>query len=433
MRFRSPRDAFEAGIFMVHQHFTLVQPLTVAENVVLGWSRRKHLWFAPRKVEDEVREIAERFHMRIDAGARIWQLSVGEQQRVEILKALYRGARILILDEPTAVLTPQEAEQLFGTLREMASGGATIVFISHKLPEVLAVSDRVTVLRGGKVVGTVRTADSDARSLARMMVGRDVILTCKDPSARELGDTVVELSNVSAESDLGTPALVDVSLDLRAGEILGLAGVAGNGQRELAEVIAGDRAHTSGRITIAGREQPGTPWEAIDAGLGYVPEERMGVGIAPGLTIADNLILKSYRENGNGFILRARDIQQNAAALIERFDIMARGPKTMARELSGGNIQRLLLARELSGHPKALVAASPTRGLDVGATDSVRRLLVESAENGLGVLLISEDLDEILDLSDRIAVMYRGGIAGMVSREDADVERIGLMMSGVAS
>jgi general nucleoside transport system ATP-binding protein len=433
MRFRSPRDAFEAGIFMVHQHFTLVQPLTVAENVVLGWSRRKRLWFARRKVEDEVAEIADRFHMHVDAGARIWQLSVGEQQRVEILKALYRGARILILDEPTAVLTPQEAEQLFRTLREMASGGATIVFISHKLPEVLAVSDRVTVLRGGKVVGTVRTADSDARSLARMMVGRDVVLTRKVSRGRELGDTVLELSEVNAENDLGVPAVVDFSLELKAGEILGVAGVAGNGQRELAEAIAGDRPHTSGRITISGAEQSGTPWEAIDAGLGYVPEERMGVGIAPGLTIADNLILKSYRENGNGFVLHSRDITQKASDLIKRFDIIARGPKTVARELSGGNIQRLLLARELSGHPRALVAASPTRGLDVAATESVRKLLVESAENGVGVLLISEDLDEILDLSDRIAVMYRGRVAGVVSRDEADVERIGLMMSGVAA
>jgi general nucleoside transport system ATP-binding protein len=433
MRFRSPRDAFEAGIFMVHQHFTLVQPLTVAENVVLGWSRRKRLWFAPNKVEDEVAEIAERFHMHIDPGARIWQLSVGEQQRVEILKALYRGARILILDEPTAVLTPQEADQLAQTLREMANGGATIVFISHKLPEVLAVSDRVTVLRAGKVVGTVQTSDADARSLARMMVGRDVVLTCKDPRARPFGDTVLELSGVSAESDLGTPAVVDVSFELKAGEILGVAGVAGNGQRELAEVIAGERPHSAGRITIDGREQSGTPWEAIDAGLGYVPEERMGVGIAPGLTIADNLILKSYRENGDGFLLHPREIQENASDLIRRFDIMARGPKTMARELSGGNIQRLLLARELSGHPKALVAASPTRGLDVGATDSVRRLLVDSAEKGLGVLLISEDLDEILDLTDRVIVMYRGRVAGVIQRNDADVERIGLMMSGMES
>ena len=432
-RFRSPREAHEAGIFMVHQHFTLVQPLTVAENVVLGWSRRKGVWFSPRRVEQEVAEIAERFHMPIDPGSRIWQLSVGEQQRVEILKALYRGANILILDEPTSVLTPQEVEQLFTTLKEMTAGGATVVFISHKLPEVLAVSDRVTVLRGGRSVGTVPTVESDARSLAHMMVGRDIVLTRKEATARTVGDTVLSLAGVSAIGDLGTTALDDVSFEVRAGEILGVAGVAGNGQRELAEVIAGERPGSAGTIRIAGEEQqPGAPWEAIHAGLGYVPEERMGVGVAPGLSIADNLMLKSYRENGHGLILHPKQITQNATELIDRFEIRTRSPKTLARELSGGNIQRLLLARELSGHPKVLVAASPTRGLDVAATESVRRLLVESAQRGVGVLLISEDLDEVLDLSDRILVMYRGRVAGVVDRDDAEVDQLGLMMSGMS-
>jgi len=431
-RFRSPRDSFEAGLFMVHQHFTLVQPLTVAENVVLGWSQHKGMWFSPGKVEQEVAAMAARFRMPLEPHARIWQLSVGEQQRVEILKALYRGARILILDEPTSVLTPQEVEQLFGTLKQMTANGATVIFITHKLPEVLAVSDRVTVLRGGKTVGTVRTAETDARSLARMMVGRDIELTRKESKARNTGETVLALSGVSALGDLGTQALDDVSLEVKAGEILAVAGVAGNGQRELAEVIAGERAATTGEVAIAGHGQDGTPWDAIDAGLGYVPEERMGVGVAPGLTIADNLILKSYREDGRSPILHTKQIQQNAVDMIDRFEIRARGPKTVARELSGGNIQRLLLARELSGSPKVLVAASPTRGLDVAATDSVRRDLVDSADNGVGVLLISEDLDEVLDLADRILVMYRGKVAGLVDRDDADVERIGLMMSGVA-
>jgi simple sugar transport system ATP-binding protein len=231
--------------------------------------------------------------------------------------------------------------------------------------------------------------------------------------------------------DLGVPALTGVSLQVRAGEIVGVAGVAGNGQRELAEVVAGERPATAGTVTIAGKPQHGTPWEAIATGLGYVPEERMGVGVAPGLTIADNLILKSYREGGH--ILHAKRAAHGAEELIERFDIMARGPKTIARELSGGNIQKLLLARELSGHPKILIAASPTRGLDVGATESVRRLLTESADRGVGVLLISEDLDEILDLSDRIAVMYRGQVVGVVERDGADINQIGLMMAGVTS
>src|SRR6266536_2130066 len=391
--FRSPRDSHEAGIFMVHQHYRLVQPLSVAENMVLGWSRQRGMWFAPRRVEREVAELAEQFHVPIDPRAKIWQLSVGEQQRVEILKALYRSARILILDEPTTVLAPQEVEQLFETLRGMAAGGASVVFISHKLPEVLAVADRITVLRAGKAIGTVARADTDARSLARMMVGRDIVLTRIRSTGAKAGEVV-----------------------------LGLSGV-----------IAGERPRTAGTISIAGQPQPGTAWEAIDAGLGYVPEERMGVGVAPGLTIADNLMLKSYREDGQGPILHAKQASLNAAKLIERFDIVARGPKTLARELSGGNIQRLLLARELSGHPKILIAASPTRGLDVAATESVRRLLVQSAERGVGVLLVSEDLDEVLDLSDRVAVMYRGRVVGVVDRDNADVDRIGLLMSGVAS
>jgi general nucleoside transport system ATP-binding protein len=432
-RFRSPRDAHEAGIFMVHQHFRLVQPLSVAENMILGWSRERGVWFSPHRVEREVARIAERFQMPIDPHAKIWQLSVGEQQRVEILKALYRGARILILDEPTTVLTPQEVEQLFATLREMAASGTSVVFISHKLPEVLAISDRVTVLRAGAAVGTVRTADSDARSLARLMVGRDIVLTRQERAGGPPGEAVLDLAGVSAMGDLGTPALAEVSLQVRAGEIVGVAGVAGNGQRELAEVVAGERPATAGTVTIAGSPQHGTPWEAIDAGLGYVPEERMGVGVAPGLTIADNLILKSYRENGHGPILHAKQTAQSATELIQRFGIVARGPKTIARELSGGNVQRLLLARELSGHPKILIAASPTRGLDVAATESVRRLLAESADRGVGVLLISEDLDEVLDLSDRIAVMYRGQVVGVVDRDGAGVNQIGLMMAGVAS
>ncbi len=434
IRFRSPRDAHEAGIFMVHQHFRLVQPLTVAENMILGWSRERGMWFSPRRVEREVAKIADQFHMPIDPGAKIWQLSVGEQQRVEILKALYRGARILIMDEPTTVLTPQEVQQLSGTLREMAAAGTSVVFISHKLPEVLAVSDRITVLRAGKTVGTVRTAGADAGTLAHMMVGRDIVLARRERVAEaQVGETVLGLEDVSAMGDLGSQAVTGVSLRVRAGEIVGVAGVAGNGQRELAEVVAGERPASSGKVTIAAAPQHGAPWEAIDAGLGYVPEERMGVGIAPGLTIADNLMLKSYREDGHGPFLRAKQASEHAAELIERFGIVARGPKTIAHELSGGNAQRLLLARELSGHPKILVAASPTRGLDVAATESVRRLLAQSAERGVGVLLISEDLDEILDLSDRIAVMYRGRMVGVVDRDDADVRKIGLMMAGVES
>ncbi len=431
VRMHSPHDAHEAGIFMVHQQFRLVQSLSVAENVVLGWSRHGGTWFAPRRVEREVAALAEQYRMDIAPQAKIWQLSVGEQQRVEILKALYRGARILIMDEPTAVLTPQEVDQLVGTLREMARSGSAVVFISHKLPEVLAVSDRITVLRAGRTMGTVGTASTTARELAHMMVGRDVVFA-GGPGSHEVGGTVVlELEAVSAESDLGTPALVDVALAVRSGEILGIAGVAGNGQRELAEVIAGERARTAGRVVIDGKTQEGKPWEAIAAGLGYVPEDRMGVGVAPGLSIADNLRLKSYRRNG--LILHNKKAMADAEELIRRFDIVARGPRTLARELSGGNLQKLIVGRELSSAAKVLVVSSPTRGLDVGATESVRRLLSESARSGVGVVLISEDLDEIFELSDRIAVLYRGRVTGLVDRKDADVDHIGLMMAGQAA
>lgn len=431
LRMHSPHDAHEAGIFMVHQQFRLVPSLSVAENVVLGWSRQGGHWFAPRRVQREVAALAEQYGMDVPPQAKIWQLSVGEQQRVEILKALYRGARILILDEPTAVLTPQEVDQLVATLRTMAQSGSAVVFISHKLPEVLAVSDRVTVLRAGRAVGTVSTATTTAAALAHMMVGRDVVFGDRTGSHKAEAEVVLEVQDLCADNDMGTPALVDVDLQVHAGEILGIAGVAGNGQRELAEVIAGERPRTAGTVAIAGRTQQGRPWEAIDAGLGYVPEDRMGVGVAPGLSIADNLRLKNYRSNGP--ILRNKEAIAKAEELIERFDIVARGPKTLARELSGGNLQKLIVARELSSGARVLVVSSPTRGLDVGATESVRKLLLDSAERGVGVLLISEDLDEIFQLADNIAVLYRGRVMGVVHRAEADVDELGLMMAGEAA
>ena len=434
VRFHSPRDAHRAGIFMVHQHFRLVQSMTVAENVVLGWSRRRSLRFSPRQIEQEVAETAGRYRMDVDPRARIWQLSLGEQQRVEILKALYRGARILLLDEPTTVLTPQETDQLFESIRHMAADGSTIVFISHKLPEVTAVSDRVTVLRAGRTVGTVRTAETDAAALARMMVGREVLLRRrKDAGEAAAGEPVLDLEGVGAEGDLGTHALRDVTLTVRAGEILGVAGVAGNGQRELAEVIAGLRPPTGGSIRIAGRSpHAGDPRSALRLGVAYIPEDRMGMGVSPNLSIAENLVLRSYRNHGLGVgpLLSGRRIGTNAAGLMGRFDVRAPSGRTLVHQLSGGNVQRVLLARELSSSPRVLVAASPTRGLDVGATEAVWQLLIEAAGRGVGVLLISEDLDEILDLADRVAVMYEGRVVGVLESAEFDVERIGLMMAG---
>jgi len=433
--FHVPRDALDAGVCMVHQHFRLVEPFTVAENVVLGDHRGAGRSFRLRRrtIERRVTDLSKRYGLHVDPRARIWQLSLGEQQRVEILKALYREARILILDEPTAVLTPQEAEVLFQTLREMAHEGRTVIFISHKLHEVKAVADRVTVLRGGRTVATVSTEDATPRSLASLMVGRE--LAPEGAAARRTsvpGAPVLELEGVWAQGDRGDAAVRGVTLDVRAGEIVAIAGVAGNGQREVAEVIAGIRHHTEGEIRVCGRKLRGDPRAAQAAGVAYVPEDRLGTGVAPSLSIAANLVLRSYREPSasRGPMLRLAAIRERAVDLIRRYSIAAPGPAAPARLLSGGNVQKIVLAREFSGKPKLLVAASPTRGLDVGAIETVHAYLRDAAADGVGVLLISEDLDEILALADRIAVMYEGAIAGVTSRADADVDEIGLQMAG---
>ena len=434
--FHSPRDAIEAGVGMVHQHFRLAASFTVAENLVLGYrdAADRGLLLEPRVVEGRIADLSHRYRMPVNPHARIWQLSVGEQQRVEILKVLYRGARILILDEPTSLLTPQEAEDLFQTLRLMSAEQRTVIFISHKLEEVMAISNRVTVLRRGKAIGTVMTKDTNTRELARMMVGRDVVFTQKKVGPAQADPTaVLELHGISANGDLGTPALREVNLTVHAGEIVGVAGVAGNGQRELAEVIAGMRRRTAGSMIVSGKPtRGGDPLEAIRRGVAYVPEDRLGTGVAPSLSIAENLVLKSYRRPpiSTTGILHHRRIRANAEDLMQRFNISARGPQTPTRLLSGGNIQKVVLARELSGRPRVLIAASPTSGLDVAATDSVRALLLQAAEQGDGILLISEDLDEILALADRIAVLYGGRITGIVERRKAEVEELGLMMAG---
>jgi general nucleoside transport system ATP-binding protein len=433
--FHSPRDALDAGICMVHQHFRLVPPFTVAENVILGDHRGegRKLVVNPRRIERRVAELGERYRIAVDPRARIWQLSLGEQQRVEILKALYREARVLILDEPTAVLTPQEAGSLFETLRVMADEGRTIIFISHKLHEVKAVSDRVTVLRAGKNVETVATGDATPRSLAALMVGRDVALAERLPRAGEVGDPVLETGDLWAAGDRGSETLRGVSLTVRAGEVVAIAGVAGNGQRELAETVTGMRPPTRGTITVSGKLlRGGDPREAIRAGVAHVPEDRLHTGVAPSLSIASNVVLKSYRgrEVVKGPLLRLRTIREHAAHLIKRYDVRGGGPDLPARRLSGGNLQKVVLAREFEGKPRVLVIASPTRGLDVAAIETVHRYLRDAASNGVGVLLISEDLDEILALADRIAVIYEGAIVGEVDAASATVEEIGLLMAG---
>jgi ABC-type uncharacterized transport system ATPase subunit len=429
--FRSPRDAIAAGLGMVHQHFTLVPSQTVTENILLGLDQPRFLLNA-RKSEAEVRRLAAEFGLRVDPRAKVWQLSVGEQQRVEILKMLYRGARILIMDEPTAVLAPQEIEDLFRTLRAMTTAGRSVVFISHKLAEVLAIADRITVMRRGKVTAAgLPAAGATRHDLARLMVGRD-LLDLYERTPPRGGDVVLAATDVEAANDRGLPALRGVSLEVRAGEIVGIAAVAGNGQAELAEVITGLRACT-GSITLAGRsignESAG---HAIRHGIGHVPEDRTGVGSAPNLTLTDNLIMKRYREApvARGWLIDDGVARSIATKLKDDYRISAPSVDTQARLLSGGNLQRLILAREIESRPALLVAVQPTRGLDVGAIETVHRLLLERRENGAAILLISEDLDEILALADRVDVMYEGRIVGSFDARTADVHEIGLLMTG---
>jgi general nucleoside transport system ATP-binding protein len=436
VRFDSPSDAIDAGIGMVHQHFRLVPPFTVAENIVLGEHRPEARTFVvhPRRVERHVAGLGERYGLAVDPRARVWQLSVGEQQRVEILKALYREARILILDEPTAVLTPQEAEALFETLRAMAGEGRTVIFISHKLHEVKAVADRVTVLRGGRKIATVAAAEATPRELAALMVGREVELAKRVERLTPHGEgAALYLEGLYVRGDRGEEAVRGLTLAVREGEIVGVAGVAGNGQRELAEAITGMRPLATGSVFVRDRKlRSGDPRAAIAFGVAHVPEDRLGTGVAAGLSIAENSVLKSYRQRGisHGPILDWRMIREVARDLIRRYGVATPGPNLRARDLSGGNLQKLILGREFSSTPKVLIAASPTRGLDVGAIETVHAYLRQAAESGVAVLLISEDLDEIRALADRIVVLYEGELTGEFDPETATVEEIGLAMAG---
>jgi simple sugar transport system ATP-binding protein len=429
--FRSPRDAIAAGLGMVHQHFTLVPSQTVTENILLGLDRPRFLLDA-RASEAEIGRLAAQFGLRVDPRAKIWQLSVGEQQRVEILKMLYRGARILIMDEPTAVLAPQEVDELFRTLRAMTAAGRSVVFISHKLTEVLAIADRITVMRRGRVTAAgIPAAGVTRAELARLMVGRELLETFeRTPFA--LGEVLLSVRDVEADNDRGLPALRGVSLDVRAGEVVGIAAVAGNGQAELAEVITGLRP-CSGTIAVGGlRISNRSPGHAIRQGVAHVPEDRTGVGSAPNLSVADNLIMKRYRESpvSRGWFIDDAVARKLAESLKDEYRIAAPSIDTEARLLSGGNLQRLILAREIETKPALLVACQPTRGLDVGAIEAVHRLLLERRASGAAILLVSEDLDEILALADRVDVMYEGRIVGTFDARTADVHEIGLLMTG---
>lgn len=428
--FNSPKDAIAAGIGMVHQHFMLVPSLTVTENILLGLSEPRFIMNLS-EYDKKIIELGEKFGLPVDPKAKIWQLSVGEQQRVEILKILYRGANVLILDEPTAVLAPQEIDVLFTTLKNMVALGKSVIFISHKLHEVQLIADRLTVLRKGKVTANGIEAKGKTRAdLARLMVGREVIFSL-DKSDREPGGVVLSVENLHCYNDKGIKALNGISFQVHSGEIVGLAGVAGNGQKELADALTGLRKAESGRIIVQGDDITNQTAKAgIRHGVSHVPEDRTHVGTAPNLSVTDNVIMKNYSKEpiSKGWVVNSVEAEKYAKSLKEAYDIVVPSVNTPVRLLSGGNLQRVILAREISSEPTFLVAMQPTRGLDVGAIEGVQKLLLLQREAGSAILLISEELEELISLSDRIIVIYEGEIMGEVM--DADVDKIGLMMTG---
>jgi ABC-type uncharacterized transport system ATPase subunit len=433
VRISSPAAAISHGIGMIHQHFMLVSSLTVAENVALGLRSSRRPLTDLDRVSARIKELSETYGLRVDHDALVWQLSVGERQRVEIIKALYRDASLLVLDEPTAVLTPQEVEGLFVILRRLVDDRRALVFITHKMHEVFAISDRITVLRNGRVAGAARPDEVTRHDLARMMMGRDLVLDSERSSA-EAGDVRLAIKGLRVEGDRGGEVVRGLDLEVRGGEILAIAGVAGNGQRELAEAVAGLRPPASGEISIDGTDVAGRdPGAARAAGLSFVPEERMLDGAIGDFTVAENLILIDHADGRfvRRGLFRSGAIRRHCAALVERFSVKTPALETATRSLSGGNIQKLIMARELSGKPGVLVAAQPTRGLDVGAAEYIRRCLIEQRARGTAIVVISEDLDEVLALADRIAVMYEGEIIGVVDRTGAARDELGLMMAGV--
>jgi general nucleoside transport system ATP-binding protein len=432
VKISSPKEAIELGIGMVHQHFMLIPVMTVAENIVLATEPRQagvllDYSAARRRVE----ELSRTFSFAIDPDARIESLTVGQQQRVEILKALYRRADILILDEPTAVLTPQEAQELFETLRVLVGEGLSIIFISHKLNEVLDIADRITVLRRGRRIETLPRAGATQAGLARLMVGREVLLRVEKPPA-DPGEALLVVDDLSVKNDRGLEAVRGVSLEVRAGEIVGIAGVDGNGQSELIDAITGLRSVEAGRIVVAGRDVTrSSTRRVIAAGLGHIPEDRHLRGLILDFTLAENLALEDYREPPDsrfGWLFPRRLIAR-ARTLIREFDVRGGGPNTRASALSGGNQQKVVIAREVHRDPRVLLAAQPTRGLDIGAVEFVHRRLVEERDEGRAVLLVSLELEEILSLSDRILVIYEGAIVAEYT-PDVSEEDLGLAMTG---
>ncbi len=428
----SPSDAIARGIGMIHQHFMLVPTLTVAENVALGLGGRRGLCDM-RPVRSKLAEVSERYGLDVDPDAYIWQLAVGERQRAEILKALYRDAQILVLDEPTAVLTPSEVDELFVTLRQMTADDKGLIFISHKLHEVMELSDDITVLRDGRVSGHTTPAESTRESLAELMVGRPVELTRTVPST-DLGIERLEISGLHVTGDRGTTAVNNFSLTVRAGEIVGLAGVSGNGQREIADAVFGLRSIDSGEVKINGTTVTNpTPKGVRALGLSYVPEERMVEGAIGDFTIAENLLLVDYAKEPftkRGLLNRSAIVEW-CTELVDNYRVKTPDIDTPTKNLSGGNIQKVVIAREFTCDAEVLVVSQPTRGVDIGAAEYIHERLLEQRLQGAAILLISEDLDEVIQLSDRIVVVLEGEIMGEVQRADATPQSIGLLMSGV--
>jgi ABC-type uncharacterized transport system ATPase subunit len=432
--FHSPRDAIAQGIGMVHQHFMLIPVMTVAENIVLGSEpSEKGIFLDYGAARARVRELAGAFGFGIDPDARVQDLTVGQQQRVEIVKALFRSAEILILDEPTAVLTPQESAELFEIVRTLTREGMSVIFITHKLNEVLDIADRVTILRRGKLVETLETSTATEASLARLMVGREVLLRV-DKEAHPAGEPLLRVEGLSVRDDRGLQKVKDVSFEVRAGEIVGIAGVDGNGQTELIDALAGLRKPEGGRIALAGTDVTGDSVRAhFDDGLGHVPEDRQRRGLVLEFSIAENVALHEFRKPPDSRFgwLRPNELVKRARRLITEFDVRGGGPRTEARALSGGNQQKVILAREIDRDPKVLIAAQPTRGLDVGAIEFIHRRLVEERDEGRGVLLVSLELEEVLSLSDRILALFEGEIVGEFPPTTSE-EELGLAMTGGA-
>lgn len=433
VHFRTPNDAFARGIGMVHQNFMLVPNMTVAENVALG-SRHLHKFMNLdlKGARKRILEVSEHHELPVNPDAYIWQLSVGEQQRVELVKTLCFGAQLLILDEPTSALTPQETDDLIDRLKRM-TGELSIIFISHKLNEVKALSDRVTILRHGAVVFNGHTANHTPAELAALMTGHEVVLP-RNESGTGGTEVILAAKDLKVKGDRGNYALDGLNLELRAGEVLGLAGVSGNGQRELADVLAGLRPVESGSIHFEGEDLTHrTPRHRIEAGMGYIPEDRHHEGIVPAFSVKDNLVLKDFATAKFSFscFLKLGEIERNATELREHFDIRCSSTSVATGSLSGGNIQKVILAREIARKPKALVAVYPTRGVDMGAQEFIHTQLLERRKEGVGVLLISEELEEIMNLSDRIAVIYKGRILKVLPSAGTSREQLGLLMAGV--